>query len=64
MNGSNLDALKSESEDLTGDQAIAARFADGSVIFGTAKVTLTNDLQTTAYDFGFAHEKQGIRLAV
>ncbi len=39
---------------------VRARFTDGSVIFNTATVKMTNGSTTTAYDMGFAHETIGI----
>ncbi|KQT01632.1 hypothetical protein ASG42_26855 [Rhizobium sp. Leaf391] len=46
--------------DGTKDPDIIARFSDGSTIYNTAKVKMTNGSTTTAYDMGFAHERAGI----
>jgi Ca2+-binding RTX toxin-like protein len=62
LNATNVDELK-EAQDGAGaeaDDIIEARFADGSVIFGTATVQLSNGAKTTAYDMGLAHEKLGM----
>lgn len=61
LNDTNVDNLPDEGTGTRPDQVIEARFNDGSVIFGTAKVTLTNNKETTAYDMGFAHESAGIK---
>jgi Ca2+-binding RTX toxin-like protein len=42
------------------DPTILQRFSDGSTIYNTATVKMTNGSTTTAYDMGFAHENVGI----
>ena len=39
----------------------AARFLDGSMIYGTTEVTLATGATTTAYDMAFASDDKGIR---
>jgi hypothetical protein len=62
----NVDYLdKSKLADTDNDGDLDAvpevRFRDGSMIYGTAKVTLVGGATTTAYDMGFAHNELGIR---